>query len=343
MISYLVLDVSGFVKFDVMENLYLLLVLFVVVFGEWFVQVVLNCYLVLCLVVLFDKLCYVMCVLVGCDVLFGNGFDEIISMILVVCVQLGVKVFVLVLGFVMYELLVKFVQFEFVGVLLQVDLMFDVDVMFVVIVEYWLVIVYFVYLNNLIGMLYDDVDVEWIVVVVCYSLIVIDEVYQLFVECLWLLCVVEFDNVVVMCMVLKFGFVGICFGYFVGLFVWLNEFDKVCLLYNINVLIQVIVDFLFDYFDVFDVQVVELCVECVCFVQVVVVLFGVMVFLSVGNFLLVWVLDVVVVFDVLFIEWVLVKNVSKMYLLLVECVWLIVGFFDENVCLLVVLKFVLFG
>lgn len=37
MISYLVLDVSGFVKFDVMENLYLLLVLFVVVFGEWFV------------------------------------------------------------------------------------------------------------------------------------------------------------------------------------------------------------------------------------------------------------------------------------------------------------------
>lgn len=322
-----------------MENFYCLLFELQCVFGECLGVVVLNCYLVEWIVELVWVLvCYVG---VGDEVgvMLGNGLDELIGLLMIVVVQFGVMVLVLVFGFVMYEVLVWQQWLGFVGVLLCVeDFQFDEVVMLVVIEQYWLVLVYLVCFNNLIGMFWDVVVIECIVVVVL-GLVVMDEVYQFFVDKLvsidsFVLMVCWF-NVLVMCMMSKFGLVGVCIGYLFGVFELVGQVEKLCLFYNISVFNVEVVFFVLEYVEVYVVQVVELCQQCECVFQVLQVLFGVKVWFSQGNMIFVRVQDVVVIFVVLKVCGVLIKNVFVMYLLFVNCLCFMVGMFDENICLLV--------
>ncbi|WP_322088050.1 histidinol-phosphate transaminase [Burkholderia sp. BCC1999] len=343
MTSYPVPDASGFVKLDAMENPYPLPEPLAAALGERLAQVALNRYPAPRPAALLDKLRDAMGVPAGCEVLLGNGSDEIISMISVACAQPGAKVLAPVPGFVMYELSAKLAQLEFVGVPLKADLTLDVDAMLAAIAEHRPAIVYLAYPNNPTGTLYDDADVERIIATARHSLIVIDEAYQPFAERSWLPRATEFDNIVVMRTVSKLGLAGIRLGYLVGRHAWLTEFDKVRPPYNINVLTQATADFLLDHLDVLDAQAAELRAERTRLAQAVAALPGATVFPSAGNFLLVRVPDAAAVFDALLTERVLVKNVSKMHPLLAECVRLTVGSPDENARLLAALKLALPG
>jgi histidinol-phosphate aminotransferase len=174
----------------------------------------------------------------ACDVLLGNGSDEIISMMSVACAKPGAKVLAPVPGFVMYELSAKFAQLEFVGVPLKADLTLDADAMLAAIAEHQPALVYLAYPNNPTGTLYDAADVERIIAAARHSLVVVDEAYQPFAQHSWLPRAAEFGNVVVMRTVSKLGLAGIRLGYLAGLPAWLTEFDKVRPPYNINVLTQ---------------------------------------------------------------------------------------------------------
>ncbi|MBR8314181.1 histidinol-phosphate transaminase [Burkholderia dolosa] len=343
MTSYPVPDASGFVKLDAMENPYTLPEALAAALGERLAQVALNRYPAPRPAALLDKLRRTMGVPAACDVLLGNGSDEIISMMSVACAKPGAKVLAPVPGFVMYELSAKFAQLEFIGVPLNADLTLDVDATLAAIDEHRPALIYLAYPNNPTGTLYDDADVERIVAAARQSLIVIDEAYQPFAERSWLPRAAEFDNVVVMRTVSKLGLAGIRLGYLVGLPVWLTEFDKVRPPYNINVLTQATADFLLDHLDVLDAQAAELRAERARLAHAVAALPGTTVFPSAGNFLLVRVPDAAAVFDALLTERVLVKNVSKMHPLLAECVRLTVGSPDENARLLAALKLALPG
>jgi len=338
MTSYPVPDATGFVKLDAMENPFPLPAPLAAALGERLAQVALNRYPAPRPASLIEKLRRTMGVPAACDVLLGNGSDEIISMMSVACAKLGAKVLAPVPGFVMYEMSARFAQLEFVGVPLKADLTLDADAMLAAIAEHAPALVYLAYPNNPTGTLYDDADIERIIAAASRSLIVIDEAYQPFAERSWLPRVAEFDNVVVMRTVSKLGLAGIRLGYLAGLPAWLAEFDKVRPPYNINVLTQATADFLLDHLDVLDAQAAELREERARLAQAVAALPGAQVFPSAANFLLVRVPDAAAVFDALLAERVLIKNVSKMHALLAGCVRLTVGSADENARLVAALK-----
>lgn len=341
MTSYPVSDATGFLKLDAMENPFPLPPALATQLGEHLAAVALNRYPAPRPEALIDKLKRVMGVPAGCDVLLGNGSDEIIAMVSIACAQPGAKVLAPMPGFVMYQMSAKLANLEFVGVPLNADFTLDTEAMLAAIAEHQPAIVYLAYPNNPTGTMFDDADMERIIAAASRSLVVIDEAYQPFAQQSWLPRAGAYDNVVVMRTVSKLGLAGIRLGYLVGKPAWLTEFDKVRPPYNTNVLTQAAADFLLDHIEVLDAQAALLREERTKLAQAVAALPGAEVFPSAGNFLLVRVPDASAVFETLLTARVLIKNVSKMHPLLANCVRLTVGSAEENAQLIAALKLVL--
>ncbi|MCG1041920.1 histidinol-phosphate transaminase [Mycetohabitans sp. B8] len=341
MTSYPVPDAAGLIKLDAMENPYALPRPLADRLGERLAQVALNRYPMPRPGALLDKLKRAAQVPAGCDMLLGNGSDELISLIATACAKPGAKILAPVPGFVMYSVSAKLAHLEFVGVPLNADLTLDVGAMLEAVAAHQPAVIYLAYPNNPTGTLFDDADLERVVRAADRSLVVIDEAYQPFALRSWMSRVDEFDNVVVMRTVSKLGLAGIRLGYLVGLPAWINELDKVRPPYNTNVLTQATVDFMLDHLEVLDAQAAELRAERARLAEAIGVLPGVHVFPSAGNFLLVRVPDAAAVFDALLGARILIKNVSKMHPLLAECVRITVSTPDENAQLLAALKNVL--
>jgi histidinol-phosphate aminotransferase len=341
MTSYPVPDASGYVKLDAMENPFSLPPPLAAQLAQRLAGVALNRYPAPRPGALLDKLKRVMHVPANCDVLLGNGSDEIISMISVACARPGAKVLAPVPGFVMYQVSAQLANLEFIGVPLNADFTLDTGAMLAAIEAHQPAVVYLAYPNNPTGNLFDEHDIERIIVAANRSLVVIDEAYQPFAERSWMPRAGEFDNVVVMRTVSKLGLAGIRLGYLAGRPAWLAEFDKVRPPYNINVLTQATADFLLDHVDVLDAQAAQLRAERAKLAHAVAALPRAEVFPSAGNFLLVRVPDASATFETLLGARVLIKNVSKMHPLLANCVRLTVGSPEENTQLLAALKLAL--
>ncbi|CAB3759400.1 histidinol-phosphate transaminase [Paraburkholderia humisilvae] len=341
MTSYPVPDATGFVKLDAMENPFSLPPPLAAQLAEHLAGIALNRYPAPRPGALLDKLKRAMHVPANCEVLLGNGSDEIISMISVACAQPGAKVLAPVPGFVMYQLSAQFANLEFVGVPLHADFTLDTGAMLAAIEAHRPAVIYLAYPNNPTGNLFDENAIERIIAAAKRSLVVIDEAYQPFAGHSWMPRAGEFDNVVVMRTVSKLGLAGIRLGYLAGRPAWLAEFDKVRPPYNINVLTQATADFLLDHIDVLDAQAAHLRAERAKLARAVAGLPGAEVFPSAGNFLLVRVPDASATFEALLGARVLIKNVSKMHPLLANCVRLTVGAPDENTQLLAALRLAL--
>jgi histidinol-phosphate aminotransferase len=341
MTSYPVPDATGFVKLDAMENPFELPPALAAQLAERLASVALNRYPAPRPGALIEKLKRVMRVPASCDVLLGNGSDEIISMVSVACAQPGAKVLAPVPGFVMYQVSARLANLEFVGVPLNADFTLDTAAMLAAIDTHQPAVVYLAYPNNPTGNLFDENDIERIIAAAKQSLVVIDEAYQPFAGHSWMPRAGDFDNVVVMRTVSKLGLAGIRLGYLAGRPAWLAEFDKVRPPYNVNVLTQATADFLLEHVDVLDAQAAQLRAERARLAEAVAGLPGAEVFPSAGNFLLVRVPDASATFETLLSERVLIKNVSKMHPLLANCVRLTVGSPEENTQLLAALKLAL--
>ena len=341
MTSYPVADATGLVKLDAMENPFPLPEALAAQLGEHLAAVALNRYPAPRPQALIEKLKRVMNVPANCEVLLGNGSDELISIVSVACATPGAKVLAPVPGFVMYAMSAKLAGMEFVGVPLNADFTLDVESMLAAIAEHRPAVIYLAFPNNPTGTLFDPADMERIIEGASGSLVVIDEAYQPFAQESWMPRAADFDNVVVMRTVSKLGLAGIRLGYMAGRMEWINEFDKVRPPYNVNVLTQATADFLLDHIDVLDAQAAQLRDERAKLAQAVAALPGAEVFPSAGNFLLVRVPDASATFETLLTSRVLIKNVSKMHPLLANCVRLTVGSPDENAQMLAALKLVL--
>jgi histidinol-phosphate aminotransferase len=337
MTSYPVPDATGLVKLDAMENPYRLPAGLAAQLGERLAEVALNRYPAPRPRTLLDRLKCAMKVPAGCDVLLGNGSDEVISMISVACARPGAKVLAPVPGFVMYAVSARLAQLEFIGVPLTPALRLDLHAMLAAIAQHRPAVIYLAYPNNPTGTLFEDAAVEQIIRMATESLVVIDEAYQPFAEKTWMPRAAEFDNMLVMRTVSKLGLAGIRLGYLAGRSAWLAELDKVRPPYNVNVLTQATLDFLLDHLDVLDAQAAEVRRERERLAAAIAALPGMTVFPSAGNFLLVRVPDAAATFDALLAARVLVKNVSG-HPLLTNCLRLTVGSPQENAQLLTSLE-----
>jgi histidinol-phosphate aminotransferase len=189
----------------------------------------------------------------GMGVMLGNGSDEIIQ-ILALALG-GAKRVVLAPepSFVMYKMIATFSSLEYVGVPLNEDFSLDMAAMEQAIQQHEPAVIYLAYPNNPTGNLFEEQDVEAIIRM-ANGLVVVDEAYHAFAGKSFMSRLGEFDNLLVMRTVSKLGLAGLRLGLLAGPTEWLNEFDKVRLPYNINVMTQVAAEFALKHIDVLNEQ-----------------------------------------------------------------------------------------
>jgi len=272
----------------------------------------------------------------GMRVLLGNGSDELIQMIAMSLSGPSRCVLSVEPGFVMYRMIATFCGMRYVGVPLNADdFSLDLPAVLQAMAESQPAVVFLAYPNNPTGNLFDE-DAMIEIIRSAPGLVVVDEAYAPFTEASFMGRLGQYDNLVVMRTVSKMGLAGLRLGLLAGPAAWLDEFDKVRLPYNINVLTQASADFALRHRAVFDAQTRAIREERERVAAAIAHLPGVTVYPSQANFLLVrtppgttpsW-------FAGLRERGVLVKNLDGAHDLLADCLRPTVGTPTENDALL---------
>ncbi|MDJ0738274.1 MAG: histidinol-phosphate transaminase [Gammaproteobacteria bacterium] len=278
-------------------------------------------------------------------VILGNGSDELIQMIAMSLAGPSRSVLSVEPGFVMYRMIATFCGMRYVGVpLAAADFSLDLAAVLQAIDAHQPAVVFLAYPNNPTGNLFDAAAIEQ-VIRAAPGLVVVDEAYAPFTDATFMPRLGEFDNLVVMRTVSKMGLAGLRLGLLAGPAEWLDEFDKVRLPYNINVLTQASAAFALRHKAVFDAQTAAIRTERPRLAAALAEHDGVTVFASDANFLLVrtppgrarvW-------FDGLRERGVLIKNLDGAHPLLADCLRPTVGTPAENDALIAALREVVEG
>jgi histidinol-phosphate aminotransferase len=278
----------------------------------------------------------------GYDVLLGNGSDELIQMILMAVSGPDRVVLAPEPGFVMYKMIATFLHMPYVGVPLRREFTLDTEAMLTAIAQHHPAVIFLAYPNNPTGNLFDDDSIEAIIQATD-GLVVIDEAYHAFAGKTWMDRMSQFDNVLVMRTVSKMGLAGLRLGLLAGHPRWLNEFDKVRLPYNINVLTQASAKFALQHQSVLAEQTVRIKQDRERLLSDLKQLKGLEVFPSQANFILFRTPagKAASVFETLKLHKVLIKNLSHAGGLLADCLRVTVGTPDENAAFMNALRLAL--
>lgn len=338
--AYAIQDSVGMVKLDAMENPFSLPPELQQALGERLGQLALNRYPDGRVNDLRAALAQYAGMPEGCDIMLGNGSDELISLLAMACDVPGASILAPVPGFVMYAMSAQLQGLAFHGVPLTPDFELDEAAMLAAIAAHKPSIVYLAYPNNPTGNLWNDAVIERIIEAQGEQggLVVMDEAYQPFASKSYIDRLGRHAHVLLMRTLSKFGLAGVRLGYMMGPRALVAEIDKVRPPYNISVLNYECALFALEHADVFAGQARVLREERTRLTQALAALPGVQPFPSEANMILARVPDAAQAFDGLKAHQVLVKNISKMHPLLANCLRLTVGTPAENDQLLVALK-----
>ena len=283
----------------------------------------------------------------GYGLMLGNGSDELISLLAMVCAVPGAKVLSPEPGFVMYAMSAKLQGLPFVAVPLTADFALDERAMSAAIAQHEPAIVYIAYPNNPTANLWDTQVIRRLIgqVSAYGGLVVMDEAYQPFSSLSWLDEIrrdpASNSHVLLMRTLSKFGLAGARLGYMLAPTALLNEVDKLRPPYNVSVLNAECALFALEHADVFAAQAKTVCDERSALTQALQAMPGVTPFPSDANMMLARFEGgpdtAIRVFELLKAQKVLVKNVSKMHPLLTNCLRLTIGTPQENQQLLAAL------
>ena len=288
----------------------------------------------------------------GCDIMLGNGSDELISLLAMACdvprSQSGQDKPPAILapepGFVMYAMSARLQGLDFVGVPLTPDFELDEQSMLAAIEQHQPAIVYIAYPNNPTANLWRDGSIARIIALQGRQggLVVMDEAYQPFAARSWIdpmrAAPEKHQHVLLMRTLSKFGLAGVRIGYMMGAQTLIAEIDKLRPPYNISVLNYECALFALEHREVFRQQALVLIGQRAIILEALRKMPGVKCWHSDANMVLARVPDAARAFDGLKARGVLVKNVSKMHPLLANCLRLTVGTADENRQLLAALQ-----
>jgi histidinol-phosphate aminotransferase len=338
---YNVPDASGYVKLDAMENPYELPPQLRQELATRLADAVLNRYPVASYSTLKRKIRDNLGVPAGYDVILGNGSDEIISIIATAVARQDKRAVLLAPSpaFVMFQRSAQFAGMDYVGVPLKADFSLDRDAMLAAIARHKPAVVFLAYPNNPTGNLFDEDDMVAIIEALGETgLVVVDEAYQPFARTSFMSRLPQYPNLMVMRTLSKLGLAGIRLGYLAAAPALLEQFDKVRPPYNVNVLTQVAAEFALDNLPVLDEQAAKLNEARAELAAALAALPGVTVFPSSANFITLRVPDAERTCAKLFAERVLIKNLSKMHVLLANCIRVTVSTPEENSVFLNALK-----
>ncbi|TNF37239.1 MAG: histidinol-phosphate transaminase [Gammaproteobacteria bacterium] len=329
--AYHVPDPGKLIKLDAMENPYTLPDDLRQRWLETLADVPLNRYPDPAANALRHKLADYMQVPASCEVLLGNGSDELIQMMAMAVAQPGKKILAPEPGFVMYKMIATFVGMDYVGVPLCEDFSLDMEAMLAAIKQHEPALIFLAYPNNPTGNLFDATDIESIIRA-SRGLVVVDEAYHPFACTSFMSRLVEFDNLLVMRTVSKMGLAGLRLGLLAGAPRWLNEFDKVRLPYNINVLTQVSALFALEHANVFEQQAEIIRQQRQWLYDELSAMNSITVYPSRANFILLKLhsADATEVFNQLKTQGILIKNLNSAGGMLSNCLRITVGTPQEN-------------
>jgi histidinol-phosphate aminotransferase len=349
--GYAVQPSAGFVKVDTMENPFRLPPALRQALGERLAEVALNRYPAERGDVLRAELARHAKMPAGCDIMLGNGSDELISL-LAMAVDLPVAqnpsgqppvILAPEPGFVMYGMSAQFQGLRYVGVPLTADFELDEAAMLAAIRTHRPAIVYIAYPNNPTANLWDDTAIANIIALQGGQggLVVMDEAYQPFSSRTWLTRMREapqrHGHVLLMRTLSKFGLAGVRIGYLVGQAALVAEVNKLRPPYNISSLNAECALFALEHAEVFRVQALDIAAQRAIILRAFAAMPGVRAWRSDANMVLVRVPDSARAFEGMKASGVLVKNVAKLHPLLANCLRVTVGTAEENVQMLAAL------
>lgn len=270
------------------------------------------------------------------DILLGNGSDEIIQILALALANSERPIMAPEPSFVMYAMIAKFVGMPYVGVNLKPDFELDVEAFVAAINHHNPALIFLALPNNPTGNVFQ-LDQVRRVIESAQGLVVIDEAYIAFTDSDLLALCAEYDNVVVMRTLSKVGLAGLRLGFLVGQQAWLDQFDKVRLPYNINVLTQASVEFAVQHYAVLSQQTDRLRQQREWLFNQLVANKALEVYPSEANFILLRCRHAKQVFTNMKAQGVLVKCLDGGHPLLNNCLRLTVGNERDNELLLAAL------
>jgi histidinol-phosphate aminotransferase len=327
--GYAVQPSAGFVKVDTMENPFRLPPALRQALGERLAEVALNRYPAERGDVLRAELAKHAHMPEGCDIMLGNGSDELISLLTLAADVPGNVVMAPLPGFVMYEMSAKLQGLEFVGVPLTPDFELDGPAMLAAVREHQPALLYIAYPNNPTANLWDDAVVDAIIEA-APGLVVIDEAYQPFAARDSLERLRRHEHVLLMRTMSKFGLAGVRIGYMMGRRPLIAEIDKLRPPFNVSVLNCEAALFALEHVDEYAKQAATIRAEREKLYGEIAQLPGVRAFPSEANMILARVPDAKRVFEGMRARVVLVKNVSGLHPLLADCIRITIGTPEEN-------------
>ena len=338
--AYAIQDSRGLIKLDAMENPFRLPAELQRELGERLGRVAINRYPGQSTADVVAALTKHVELPAGCRLMLGNGSDELIDLLSVACDVPGATILAPLPGFVMYQTSAQLRGLKFAGVPLTADFELDEAAMLAAIEQHRPALTYIAYPNNPTANLFDERIVERIVAAVGrqQGLVVFDEAYQPFSSRSWLPRLTEFDHVLVMRTLSKFGLAGVRLGYLCGAAALIDEIDKVRPPYNVGVLNAEATLFALQHADEYARQAAVLRSERVRLQAALARLAGVRAFPSEANMILVRVPDAARSFAGMKARGVLVKHIAGLHPLLANCLRLTVGSPEENDAMIAALE-----
>ena len=333
--AYHVAPADGMVKLDAMENPYPLPEATRRELAEVLSRIDLNRYPDPAAPKLRELIACKMGVPPGMEVLLGNGSDDLIQIVTLSLAKPGAVMMYPGPTFVMYAMNATYFGMRAVAAGLRQDFSLDAQAFIEAMRRQKPALVYIAYPNNPTGVLYPEQDVIAILKEAA-GLVVLDEAYHVFARKTFMPRLAEFPNLVVMRTVSKLGLAGIRLGYLAGRPQWVQEFNKVRQVYNVNVLTQAAAVFMLERLEVLEEQAAKIRAEREKLGESMKALKGVTVFPSEANFFLIRVPDADRTFEALKRQGVLVRNLNSPALK--NCLRVTVGTPDENRILLNALR-----
>ena len=327
--GYAVQPSAGLVKVDTMENPFRLPPALRRALGERLAEVALNRYPAERGDVLRAELARHARMPEGCDIMLGNGSDELISLLTLAADVPGNCVLAPLPGFVMYEMSARLLGMKFVGVALTPDFELDGPAMLAAVREHQPALVYIAYPNNPTANLWDD-DVVDAIIEAAPGLVVIDEAYQPFAARDSLARLQRHEHVLLMRTMSKFGLAGVRIGYLIGRREIVAEIDKLRPPFNISVLNCEAALFALEHVDEYAKQAATIRAEREKLHEALALLPAVRPFPSEANMILARVPDSTRAFEGMKARGVLVKHIAGLHPLLANCLRLTVGAPSEN-------------
>ena len=335
--GYAVQPSAGMVKLDTMENPFRLPEPLRHALGERLAQVALNRYPAERGNVLRAALAAHAGMPDGCDIMLGNGSDELITMLSMACDVPGAVFMAPLPGFVIYGMAAGLQGIRFVGVPLTADFELDEAAMLAAIEQHQPSLIYLAYPNNPTANLWDDAVIERIVQA-APGWVVMDEAYQPFAARDSMALMARHPHVLIMRTMSKFGLAGVRIGYLIGRREIIGEVEKVRPPFNVSVLNAEAALFALEHVDEYARQAALIRSERQRLQAVLSDLPGVTPFKSEANMILARVPDAAATFAGMKRRGVLIKNVSALHPLLANCLRITVGTPDENTLMIQALK-----